>query len=283
MRGARLVRPLGGLASVAVLAIGATVTAQPPASRRSVTPLVARNARPDSAAAAAYMAGKQPLVGWHAPSDKAIAHDGEGRPMLVLSTLNHGESLAMRACADDGGFSSIDLDRAAHLLRAFSGDEHPIDPRTLALVYRIQRHFGVPEIRVVSGYRVPKPGSRSNHGKGRALDLVVPGVADEEVARFAREIGFTGVGVYPTSQFVHVDIRSRSYFWVDISGPHMKNRERGILADVAARSDATALARGQAPVEPFVVATNVEAALRARGVPSAPPAAAIEDDEDDEN
>ena len=74
-----------------------------------------------------------------------------------------------------------------------------VDPRTLALVYRIQVHFGAPEIRVVSGYRVPKPGSHSNHGKGRAMDLVVPGVADEDVARFARGLGFVGVGVYPTS------------------------------------------------------------------------------------
>ena len=71
--------------------------------------------------------------------------------------------------------------------------------------------------------------------------MVVPGVADEEVARFVREMGFVGVGVYPTSQFVHVDIRPRSYFWVDFSGPRMKNRERGILGDLAAKSDAAFL------------------------------------------
>ena len=134
---------------------------------------------------------------------------------------------------------------------------------------------------MVSGYRVPKPGSHSNHGKGRAVDLVVPGVADEEVARYARDMGFVGVGVYPTSQFVHVDIRPRSYFWVDFSGPRMKNRERGILGDLAAKSDAAAAARGQAPIEPFGVATDVDAALRARGMASA--AAGSDDDEDDEN
>jgi uncharacterized protein YcbK (DUF882 family) len=229
------------------------------------------------------MAGKQPLVGWHALSERDIAKDGNGRPMLVLSTVNRGESLAMRACSDEGGFSSVDLDRAAHLLRAYSGDEHPIDPRTLGLVYRLETHFGVPEVRVVSGYRVPKPGSRSNHGKGRAMDVILPGVADEEVARFARDQGFAGVGVYPTSQFVHVDIRPRSYFWVDTSGPHMKNRERGILLAVAARSDAAALARGQTAIEPFIVATDVDAALRARGVATGPPPPAPEEDEDDEN
>jgi len=279
VRGARAVRLFANLAAVAT---AATALAQPPTNRRPAA-APAPMPRIDSAAAAAYMAGRQPLVGWHAPSDKAVARDERGRPMLVLTTINRGETLAIPAFGDDGGFSSEDLDRAAHVLRAMSGDEHPVDPRTLGCVYRIQTHFSAPEVRVVSGYRIPRPGSRSNHGKGRAVDLVVPGIADEEVARFAREMGFAGVGVYPTSRFVHVDIRPRSYFWVDYSGPHMKNRERGILADVAAKSDAAALARGQPPVEPFGVATDVDAVLRARGVANAPLPGYPEEDEDEEN
>jgi uncharacterized protein YcbK (DUF882 family) len=228
----------------------------------------------------AYMSGKQALVGWHAPSTKAVESDARGRPMLTLTTINRGESLAVSSDGDEGGFASADLDRVAHLLRAMSGDEHPVDPRTLGLVYRIQTHFGVPEVRVVSGYRVPKPGSHSNHGKGRAVDLVVPGIADEEVARFARGLGFVGVGVYPTSQFVHVDVRPRSYFWIDYSGPRMKNKESCILPDIAAQGDAAAVARGQTPIEPFVVSMDVDAALRARG---APPAPALSDEEEDED
>jgi uncharacterized protein YcbK (DUF882 family) len=279
---ARLVRPI---ASLAMVATTATVLAQPPASKHTTPQAAPRtratNSAATSAAAAAYMAGKQPLVGWHAPSDKAVERDVNGRPMLVLTTINRGETLAIPACGEEGGFAALDLDRAAHLLRASTGDEHPVDPRTLAFVYRVENHFGVPEVRVVSGYRVPKPGSRSNHGKGRAVDLVVPGVADEEVARFARAVGFAGVGVYPTSQFVHIDIRPRSYFWVDYSGPHMRNRERGILADVAARSDAEALSRGQVAVEPFVLASDVDAALRARGITAASPPNAAEEDEED--
>jgi uncharacterized protein YcbK (DUF882 family) len=240
-----------------------------------------RTTMPGSAAAAAYMSGRQMLVGWHAASTKTIAGDASGRPMLVLSTLNRGESLAVPSDCDDGTFASADLDRMAHLLRSAGGEEHPIDPRTLSLVYRIETHFGVPEIRVVSGYRVPKPGGHSNHGKGRAVDLIVPGVADEEVARFARGLGFVGVGVYPTSQFVHVDIRPRSYFWIDYSGPRMKNKESCIFPDVAAQGDVAAEARGQAPIEPFGVAMDVDAALHARGVAASPPLA--DDDEEDED
>ncbi|HEY8039598.1 MAG TPA: DUF882 domain-containing protein [Polyangiaceae bacterium] len=285
MRAIRLVRPL---ACLFVVASAVSALAQPP-SRGAKRGAPAATTRPGSSGALAYLSGKQPLVGWHAPSTRAVERDASGRPMLALTTINRGETLAIPAARDDGGFASSDLDRVAHLIRAMSGDEHPVDPRTLALAYRIQTHFGVPELRVVSGYRVPKPGSRSNHGKGRALDMVVPGVADEEVARFTREMGFVGVGVYPTSQFIHVDIRPRSYFWVDFSGPRMKNRERGILGDLAARSDAAATARGQAAIEPFVVATDVDAALRARGLgpgagsPGAGGQPPGDDDEDDEN
>jgi uncharacterized protein YcbK (DUF882 family) len=281
MRPARLTRIA---ACAAWLGSALTAAAQGPGrARHATSPAASASAsaaKPPSAAAVAYMSGKQALVGWHAPSTKAIESDARGRPMLTLTTINRGESLAVSSDGDEGGFASADLDRVAHLLRAMSGDEHPVDPRTLALVYRIQTHFGVPEVRVVSGYRVPKPGSHSNHGKGRAVDLVVPGIADEEVARFARGLGFVGVGVYPTSQFVHVDVRPRSYFWIDYSGPRMKNKESCILPDIAAQGDAAAVARGQMPIEPFVVSMDVDAALRARG---APPAPALSDEEEDED
>lgn len=235
----------------------------------------------DRLRAVAYMSGKQALTGWHSPSTSMAPRDSQGRPMLALTSLNRGEALVVPPATADGGFASVDLDRIAHLLRAASGDEHPIDPRTIAIVYAIQTHFEAPEIRIISGYRPPKPGSHSNHAKGRAVDLIVPGVADEDVARFAREIGFVGVGVYPASQFVHVDIRPRSYFWIDYSGPQASHRERGILGDLAVKSDAAALAKGRAAVEPFLVAGDVDTALSACGL--AAPAPASEDDEEDEN
>jgi uncharacterized protein YcbK (DUF882 family) len=280
-------RPAGlALIALGTVWVGSALTAaaQPPVHPRHTPPApsasTAPTTKPGSLAATAYMSGKQALVGFHAPSSKSVESDASGRPMLALTTVNRGESLAVGSDGEDGGFASVDLDRVAHLLRAATGDEHPVDPRTLGLVYRIQVHFGVPEIRVVSGYRVPKPGSHSNHGKGRAMDLIVPGVADEEVARFARGLGFVGVGVYPTSQFVHVDVRPRSYFWIDYTGPRMKNKESCIFPEIAAQGDAAAAARGQAPIEPFIVSMDVDAALRARG---APPAPALLDEEEDED
>jgi hypothetical protein len=147
------------------------------------------------------------------------------------------------------------------------------------LVYRVQRQFAAQELRVISGYRTPRVG-HSNHGRGRAVDLVVPGTADEEVARFVRGLGFTGVGVYPTSGFVHVDVRERSYFWVDSSAPGKRNRERGVLGDVAAKADADARARGETPVVPYRVDLNVDVQTRLREIEGEGPSphAAEEDD-----
>jgi uncharacterized protein YcbK (DUF882 family) len=205
--------------------------------------------------------------------------------MLTLQGLNIPDRVSLTASSDRGGFSAEDLDHAAHVLRdPRTGNEHPVDPRVLDLVYRVAVHFAAPEVRIISGYRTPHAGTHSNHGKGRAIDLVVPGASDEDVARFAREQGFVGVGVYPTSGFVHLDVRERSYFWVDNSGPGQRNRTRGILGDLAAQSDARALGRGEQSIPPFTVATDVDAALahlRAGSAP-APNAPTVEDDDVDD-
>jgi len=219
---------------------------------------------------------------WHAPvADRTAPVDDSGRTKLVLAALNTQERVELPVLAARGGFAPHDLDRAAHLLREpSSGNEHPIEPRVLDAIYRIQTHFNAQEIRVVSGYRTPAAiaSSRgSQHGRGRAIDIVVPGASDDDVAKFAREMGFMGVGIYPVSGFVHVDVRDRSYFWVDSSGPGGRNRERGVLADVAARADREALARGERGLPPALIGADVDALLGGRAGPAAP---VQEEDED---
>lgn len=216
---------------------------------------------------------------WHAPDAEPAPKDADGRAMLVLRPLG-GDRLTLAARSERGGFAAYDLDRAAKLLHDGAGNQHPIEPRLLDVVYRVQTHFSAQEIRVVSGYRAPKPGNASNHGKGRAIDLVVPGVTDEDVAKFAREIGYVGVGVYPVSGFVHVDVRDRSYFWIDSSGPGKRNRERGVLGDLAQKSDAAALARGEHGTPPLTIAWNVDAAAQAARQ-AATQASDLDDDNDD--
>ena len=218
--------------------------------------------------------------GWHsAPAGKTAPVDAKGRVRLVLQGLNIPDRIELTPRTERGGFSAEDLDHAARVMRDHSGNEHPVDPHLLDVIYRLQVHFSAPEIRIISGYRTPRGGATSNHGKGRALDLVVPGASDEDVAKLAREQGFAGVGIYPVSGFVHVDVRERSYFWVDTSGPGKRSRIRGILADLAQKSDSQALARGERSVGPFLVGTDVNAAIGSPLVPS--PAVPVEEDEAD--
>jgi uncharacterized protein YcbK (DUF882 family) len=178
--------------------------------------------------------------------------DNNGRPELVLRSVNTRETQAFMAATAMGGFAEMDLPRAQHSLReTFSGHEFPVERHLLDLLYQIQTHFNAQEIRVISGYRTPVEGNgQGNHGRGRAVDFVVPGAQDEDVARFARELGFVGVGLYPISSFVHVDVRPQSYFWTDRSGPGHQSRERGILPELAAHSDLAARARGELPLDP---------------------------------
>lgn len=217
---------------------------------------------------------------WHRPAPDAPT-DERGRPALVLEVLNSGERIEVPAHREDGGFRAYDADLVAHRLRdTRTGDEFPIEPALLDLVYQVQTHFHAGAIRVVSGYRTRKATGRSNHGRGRAIDVVVPGAKDEDVAAFVRSRGFVGVGLYPTSGFVHMDVRPSSYYWIDRSGPGQPNREQGTLAREASQNDANASAAGRKPhpawSEP---SSDVDAVWGGAGVAS--PRLEADDSEDD--
>jgi uncharacterized protein YcbK (DUF882 family) len=246
-------------------------TKTPPAKPHSVPKrLPTSPAKASSSVPNGYLAS---VSGWHDKHAGLTApRDPSGRVLLRFVALNTRESETLapqpgtyERVHDEahGGarFAPSDLERAAHILRdPRTGDSFPMDPRLLGLAYDVETHFEAPELRIISGYRTPKPGGRSNHGKGRAIDLVVPGASDEEVAAYVRGIGFVGVGVYPTSGFVHVDLRERSYFWVDTSGPGKARRERGILGELARKSDEAAREQGRVAIGPFQIGTDVEAA-----------------------
>jgi uncharacterized protein YcbK (DUF882 family) len=183
---------------------------------------------------------------WHRLPSRSPETTSDGRPMLVLEMIHTNERVLLSPQRDDGGFTDQDLERASYALRDPGTDDRvPIDGRVLDLAYRLETHFSSRALRVVSAYRASSP--RSQHGKGRAIDLVVPGAADQEVAHYAETLGFVGVGLYPVSGFVHVDSRPRSYFWLDRSGPGQHTRAVPILAQLALASDRRAVARGEAP------------------------------------
>jgi uncharacterized protein YcbK (DUF882 family) len=99
---------------------------------------------------------------------------------------------------------------------------HPVAPRLVKLLYKLAVRFKARQITVISGYREPhdSQGHESHHANGSAMDFMIPGVRLATVAKVARRFGHVGVGFYPSSGFVHMDVRENvSFFWVDPSGP----------------------------------------------------------------
>lgn len=189
---------------------------------------------------------------WHAAIPAEPVAEPPARPPLVIAPVNSngGERVSIVPQRDDGGFTEADMRLAA---RAFTPKgrlkPHPIAPHLLDLVYRAMTHFKAPLVHLVSGYRPDRAGSR--HTQGRAIDMVIPGVSNEELAEYVRKFGFVGVGIYPKSGFVHLDVRETSYFWLDNSLPDERCRAEPMLIEEAKRMDAAAHERGEKP-EAFV-------------------------------
>lgn len=119
------------------------------------------------------------------------------------------------------------LPEFTRFLRSKSGSTHTIDPRLVTLLGILSDHFGGRDIVVVSGFRPhssQRSARRSNHNAGRAVDFAVRGVQNETVRDFCRVFHNVGVGYYPNSSFVHLDVRDLNAFWVDYSGPGQRPR-----------------------------------------------------------
>jgi hypothetical protein len=180
-----------------------------------------------------------------APRSVVTAWLGHDPPPLVFRPVR-GEVSSLTPTSSDGGFDEAALAAAARALAHHEdGTEHPIEPRLVELVYQASRHFRAPYVVVISGYRPGRAGSR--HAHGRAIDFVLPGGPDRRLAAWARRLGYVGVGIYPVSGFVHLDVRERSYFWSDSSGPSESNRERPMLRSTWARADRDARRAGIEP------------------------------------
>jgi uncharacterized protein YcbK (DUF882 family) len=110
------------------------------------------------------------------------------------------------------------FDRINHVLRDFrTGEEFPIDPRSIDIVYMLQQRTGQKgNIEILSGYRSPKTNrmlrnasggvaKNSLHMVGQAIDLRMPGYSTRRIRDTAIDLRAGGVGFYPKSDFVHVD------------------------------------------------------------------------------
>jgi uncharacterized protein YcbK (DUF882 family) len=112
------------------------------------------------------------------------------------------------------------IDRLDHFLRDHrTGDVTQLDPRLFDLLHDLTAALGRAgaEIDIVCGYRTPWSNEflrrttsgvamHSQHMEGKAIDIRIPGVPTAEVRDAALRLHRGGVGYYPQSQFVHVDV-----------------------------------------------------------------------------
>ncbi|MFT3927979.1 MAG: DUF882 domain-containing protein [Myxococcales bacterium] len=93
-----------------------------------------------------------------------------------------------------------------------------LHPGLISRLQRVASRFPGKAIEIISGHR-PDARDTSRHHHGRALDMRVGGVSREVLRDFLRTFPETGVGYYPNSFFVHMDVRDDKGYWVDRSGP----------------------------------------------------------------
>lgn len=93
-----------------------------------------------------------------------------------------------------------------------------VHPALVEHLQRLRNYAGGP-VEVLSGFRTGAYNKKiggvdnSRHMYGMAADVVVDGMTPEEVATWAEEEGFGGVGRYPNEGFTHLDVYGQSRRW----------------------------------------------------------------------
>lgn len=143
---------------------------------------------------------------------------------LTFYNTHTGESLNCTYWAD-GQYLTEGLTELNRILRDHrSGEIYPIASELIDLVYALdQKVGGTRPFEIISGYRSPKTNTklrnknsgvakRSLHMSGKAIDIRLPCCELKDLHRAALALKTGGVGYYPGSNFIHVDIgRVRSW------------------------------------------------------------------------
>jgi len=150
----------------------------------------------------------------------ALAINASSVRRLAFDNIHTGEKLKVEYWTE-GQYIPDALVQVNHVLRDFrSGDVHPIAPQLLDLLSALRERLETTEpVSVISGYRSPTTNamlrgehehsgvaSKSLHMQGMAIDIRIAGrsLATVRTAALAQRLG--GVGYYPQSDFVHVDV-----------------------------------------------------------------------------
>ncbi len=135
-----------------------------------------------------------------------------------LHLVGHAEKWRGRVLGSNGQVLSQARTAVSNVLTAPS-NRQPIHARLIQLLAEVSNTFGGRPLRIISGYRTTSFVKNSRHKSGRAVDFRIPGVPNEVLRDFLRTLPNVGVGYYPNSTFVHLDVREHATYWVDYAGP----------------------------------------------------------------
>lgn len=165
------------------------------------------------------LAAALPVPAW------ASAGQSQAERRLQFLNLHTGEKADLVYWAQ-GDYLPESLAEINHVLRDHrTGEAAAIDPGLLDLLHRLNNALGARgAFEVISGYRSPTSNQnladtttgvakRSLHMEGKAIDLRLPGIALADLRRAALGLQGGGVGHYPVSNFVHLDV-GRFRAWV---------------------------------------------------------------------
>ena len=162
-------------------------------------------------------------IGAHAQARDTSSQQNQDRRLRFYNT-HTGESLKTMYW-EKGRYISGALGEINHILRDFRVNEvRPIEPALLDVLHAIAGKLDTREpFHIISGYRSPATNAmlaahsegvarHSLHQFGKAADIRVPDRELNTLHRVAIALRGGGVGYYPRSDFVHVDI-GRVRYW----------------------------------------------------------------------
>jgi uncharacterized protein YcbK (DUF882 family) len=136
----------------------------------------------------------------------------------MLHNLHTGEKFNEVYWAN-GSYVPGALAEAMRVMRDWrNGEEHVMDPRLFDALHAINARLETnAPFQLISGYRSPRTNAmlharssgvaeHSQHTLGKASDVRVEGVDLRNLRKAALDVGAGGVGYYPVSNFVHVDV-----------------------------------------------------------------------------
>lgn len=162
------------------------------------------------------------LPGYSATAKATKARNTILNGIVTLERPASQETLRVRLFDKAGKVDPKARARLARFLRDRESDRQKRPHlRLMRVLAYLADHFNGRTIIVVSAFRSENDGANgtSRHAAGEAVDIRVEGVPNEALRDYCLTLRRVGVGYYPRSSFVHVDIRNREVYWVDWSRP----------------------------------------------------------------